>query len=107
VAVDLTTTNTLLAIMAGVSVLVGAGVVAVSIAVVLLCRGVLQAVRRLEHQQLTPAMARVNAILDDVHGVTSAVKAETGRLDRLAEWMVDRLRPTRRASAAKRSTKVM
>ena len=106
-AVDLTTTNTLLAIMAGVSVLVGAAVVAGLMAVVLLCRGVLQAVRRLENQQLTPAMARVNAILDDVHSVTSGVKAETGRLDRLAEWIVERLRATRRAAAANRSTKVM
>jgi hypothetical protein len=106
-AVDLTTTNTLLANMAGVSVLVGAGVVAVVIAVMLLCRGVLQAVRRLENQQLTLAMARVNAILDDVRSVPSAVKAETGRLDRLAEWMVDRLRPARPAAAAKRSIHVM
>ena len=99
-AVDLTTTNTLLAIMAGVSVLLGAVVVAVLVAVMLLCRGVLQAVRRLENQQLTPAMARVNAILEDVHGMTSTVRTETGRLDRLAEWIVERLHPTPRAAAA-------
>lgn len=106
-AVDLTTTNTLLAIMAGVSVLVGAAVVAVVIAVLLLCRGVLQAVRRLENQQLTPLWRASTPVWDDVHNVTSAVKAETGRLDRLAEWVVERLRPTRRAAAATRSTKVM
>ena len=101
-AVDLTTTNTLLAIMAGVSVLLGAVVVAVLVAVMLLCRGALQAVRRLENQQLTPAMARVNAILEDVHGMTSTVRTETGRLDRLAEWIVERLRPIPRAAAANR-----
>lgn len=101
-AVDLTTTNTFLAIMAGVSVLLGAVVVAVLVAVMLLCRGVLQAVRRLENQQLTPEMARVNAILEDVHGMTSTVRTETGRLDRLAEWIVETLRPTPRAAAAHR-----
>jgi uncharacterized membrane protein HdeD (DUF308 family) len=106
-AADLTTTNILLGIMAGVSVLQGLVVVALLLAVVLLCRGVLQTVRRLEQHQLTPALARVNAILDDVQGVTSTVRAEAGRMDRFAEWIVERL-GGRHAAAGERSTnKVM
>jgi hypothetical protein len=45
---------------------------------------------------VAPAAARVNAILDDVKGVTSTVREETGRLDRLLEWIVDAIRPKRR-----------
>jgi hypothetical protein len=103
-ALDLTTTNVLLGIMAAVSVLEGVVVVALLLAGVLLCRGVLQAVHRLEEKQLAPAMTRVNAILEDVQGVTSTVRAEAGRMDRFAEWIVERLSHRRHAAAAGRST---
>jgi hypothetical protein len=104
---DLTTTNILLGIIAGVSVLAGAVVVTLLVNGVLLCRGVLQAVHRLEEQQLTPALTRVNAILDDVHAVTSTVRAETGRMDRIAQWIAERFSHSRHAAAGGRSTGVM
>jgi len=96
---DLTTTNILLGIIAGVGVLEGAVVVTLLVNGVLLCRGVLQAVHRLEEQQLTPALTRVNAILDDVHAVTSTVRAETGRMDRIAQWIAERFSHSRHAAA--------
>jgi hypothetical protein len=100
-AADLTTTNILLGILAGVSVLQGLVVVVLLFAVVLLCRGVLQ---RLKQHQLTPALARVNAILDDVQGVTSTVRAEAGRMDRFAEWIVALLGRRTHTAGGERST---
>ena len=81
--IDLTTTNTLLGIMAVVSLLEAVAVVGVFAGGALMFHRVMQVVRGIEERQVAPAAARVNAILDDVKGVTSTVKNEAERVDRV------------------------
>ena len=78
---NLGTTNLLLGIMAAVSVLEALLVIGLGIAGFLVYRRVMELVNGLETRQVAPAMARVNAILDDVKGVTAKVREETERVD--------------------------
>jgi hypothetical protein len=48
----------------------------------------------LETRQVAPAMARVNAILDDVKDVTSKVREETERVDQAIRTTMDRVDDT-------------
>jgi hypothetical protein len=48
----------------------------------------------LETRQVAPAMARVNAILDDVKDVTAKVKEETERVDQAIHETIDRIDDT-------------
>jgi hypothetical protein len=48
----------------------------------------------LESRQVAPAMARVNAILDDVKGVTTKVKEETERVDEAIHTTIGRIDDT-------------
>jgi hypothetical protein len=48
----------------------------------------------LEQRQIAPAMVRVNAILDDVKGVTEKVKEETERVDYAIRTTIDRVDDT-------------
>ena len=88
-APDLTTTNVLLGVMAAVSLLEAMAVVGVLLGGFLMYRRVVQVVESIEERQLAPAVARVNAILDDVKSVTSTVRQESGRIDRLIDWILD------------------
>ena len=87
-APDLTTTNVLLGIMAAVSVLQVLAVISVFVAGAVIYRHVLHVVDGIEQRLVAPAVGRVNAILDDVKGVTSTVKEEAGRIDRLIDWLL-------------------
>jgi hypothetical protein len=78
---NLGTTNLLLGIMAVVSVLEALLVIGLGIAGFIVYRRVMELVTGLEHRQIAPAMGRVNAILDDLKGVTAKVKEETERVD--------------------------
>lgn len=78
---QLATTNWLLGVMAIVAVLQGLIVVALGVAGLVAIRGVSQAVKRLDAEQVTPALGNVNAILDDVKGVSGTVKDGAGRFD--------------------------
>jgi hypothetical protein len=78
---DLGTTNLMLGIMAAVSVLEAIVAIGVGVAAFMAYRRIMTLVEGLEQRQVAPAMARVNAILDDVKGVTSTVKDETDRVD--------------------------
>lgn len=89
---DLSTTNALLGVMAAVSVLEAVAIVSLCTAGFLLYRRMMRTLGGIEERQVAPAVARVNAILDDVKGVTSTVKAETGHVDRLLRWMIDAFR---------------
>jgi hypothetical protein len=78
---QLGTTNLLLGIMAAVSLLqalllIGAGIVGWT-----LYQRVTALMADLEQRHVVPVMSTVNAILDDVRGVTSTVKEETNRVD--------------------------
>jgi len=78
---ELATTNILLGIMAAVSVLEALLVIGIGLAAIVVYRQVMTIVSGLETQHVAPAMARVNAILDDVHDVTTKVREESERVD--------------------------
>jgi hypothetical protein len=85
------TTNLLLGIMAAVSVLETLVIIAMGIAGFMASRRFRMLVERIETHQLAPAMARVNAILDDVKTVTATVKDETERVDRAIHTTMNRI----------------
>jgi hypothetical protein len=91
---ELATTNLLLGIMAVVSVLEALLLIGVGVGALVVYRRVVTLVGELEIRQVAPAMARVNAILDDVKGVTATVKAETERVDQAIRTTMDRVDDT-------------
>ena len=98
---DLSTTNLLLGIMAGVSVLEALVIIGVGVAgfmaykkVTALVDQTMTLVNGLEARQVAPAMLRVNAILDDVKDVTAKVKQETERVDHAIHSTIDRIDDT-------------
>jgi len=78
---ELGTTNLLLGIMAGVSVLEALVTIGMGVAAFIAYRRVMELINGLEIRQITPLTARVNTILDDVKVVTTKVKEETERVD--------------------------
>src|SRR3954471_12641290 len=98
---ELGTTNLLLGIMAAVSILEGLVIIGAGIAGFMAYRKVMALVTRtmtlaegIEARQVAPAMLRVNAILDDVKGVTAKVKEETERVDAAIRTTMDRVDDT-------------
>jgi len=91
---DLGTTNLLLGIMAAVSVLEALLVIGMGIAGLVLYRRVSALVEGLEQRQVAPAMSRINAILDEVRGVTMKLKEETERVDMAIRSTMDRVDDT-------------
>ncbi len=98
---ELGTTNLLLGIMAAVSVLEALVIIGMGIAGFMAYRKVMALVARgmtlaegVEARQVAPAMLRVNAILDDVRGVTAKVKEETERVDHAIHSTIDRIDDT-------------
>jgi hypothetical protein len=88
---ELATTNLLLGIMAAVSVLEALVIIGGGIVGFLAYRRVMEVVSGLESRQVAPAMARVNAILDDVKAVSAKVKEETDRVDTAIHTTMDRI----------------
>ena len=95
------TTNLLLGIMAAVSVLEALVVIAMGIAGFMVYRRITTLVdsgmmlaQGIEARQVAPAMLRINAILDDVKGVTGKVKEETERVDHSIHSTIDRIDDT-------------
>lgn len=98
---ELGTTNLLLGVMAAVSVLEALVVIGVGIAGFIAYRRVMGLIEQftgiaqgIEARQVAPAMLRVNAILDDVKGVTAKVKEETERVDHAIHSTIDRIDDT-------------
>ncbi len=91
---DLGTTNLLLGIMAVVSVIELLIVIAVGVACYVAYRRVMELVNGLEQRQVAPAMARVNAILDDVKDISAKVKEETARADQAIRTTMGRVDDT-------------
>jgi len=85
---DLGLTNVFLGIMAAVSLLEALAVFGFFLGGFLLYRRVLHVINGIEERHVAPASARVNAILDDVKDVTSTVKDETDRVDRVVRWLI-------------------
>jgi hypothetical protein len=88
------TTNLLLGIMAVVSVLEALVVVGMGVAGWIMYRRVEELVNGLEQRHIVPLRARVDAILDDVKGVTEKVKDETDRVDHAIRATMDRVDDT-------------
>ena len=91
---NLGTTNLLLGIMAAVSVLEALLIIGTGIAVFMVYRRVMELVNGLEQRQVAPAMARVNAILDDLKIVAAKVKEETERVDQAIHHTMGRVDDT-------------
>jgi len=91
---ELATTNVLLGIMAAVSVLEALVIIGIGVAGYMVTKKVMALVNGLEERQVAPAMARVNAILDDVKEVSAKVKAETERVDTAIHSTIDRIDDT-------------
>ncbi len=91
---NLGTTNLLLGIMAAVSVFEALLLIGAGVAGFLVYRRVMDLVANLEQRQVAPAMARVNAILDDVKDVSAKVKAETERVDTAIHTTMGRIDDT-------------
>ena len=91
---ELGTTNLLLGIMAVVSVLEALLVIGMGVAGFMVYRKVMTLVEGLEARQVAPAMARVNAILDDFKDVSAKVKEETVRVDHAIHHTIDRIDDT-------------
>jgi hypothetical protein len=98
---ELGTTNLLLGIMAAVSVLEALVVIGLGIAGFMAYKRIMALVDQgmtlahgVEARQVAPAMMRVNAILDDVKGVTEKVKEETDRVDQAIHSTIDRIDDT-------------
>ena len=106
-APDLTTTNVLLGIMAAVSLLEGLAALGAMLAGLLVYRRVMQVVSSIEERQIAPAAARVNAILDDVKGVTSTIRQRAGRLERVVDWVLDAISRKRRRTDEESASRVM
>lgn len=99
-APDLATTNALLAIMAAVSLLEALALIGLFAGGFFLYRRVVQMVARIEERQIAPVATRVNAILDDVKGVTSVVRQATDGADAGVRWgLAWLLRQLRRRAA--------
>ncbi|MEP7305064.1 MAG: hypothetical protein ABJA98_06065 [Acidobacteriota bacterium] len=91
---NLATTNVLLGIMAAVSLLEALVIVGVGVAAWKVYRRVGELMAGVERRHVEPAMARVNAILDDVKAVSETVKAETERVDHAIHRTIDRVDDT-------------
>jgi len=77
-------------------VIVGGGIAAVLVfrKMMALVDHTLALVNGIEARQVAPVMVRVNAILDDVHDVTTRVKEETARADQAIHSTIDRIDDT-------------
>jgi len=91
---ELGTTNLLLGIMAAASVLEALVIIGMGVAGFMAYRRVMVLVDGIETRQVAPAMARVNAILDDVKTVTATVRDETERVDHAIHTTMDRIDDT-------------
>ena len=98
---SLATTNVMLGVIAAVSALEGILVIGACIASFFAFRRAMELYRRtldvidgIESRQVAPAMARVNAILDDVKSVSATVKGETDRVDHAIHNTIDRVDDT-------------
>jgi hypothetical protein len=91
---ELGTTNLLLGIMAAVSVLEALVIIGMGVAGFMAYRKVMVLVDGIETRQVAPAMARVNAILDDVKTVTVKVMEGTERIDHAMHITMDRIDDT-------------
>jgi pyruvate-formate lyase-activating enzyme len=90
----LDTTNTMLGIMAAVSVLEALLLVAAGVGGFLMYRRTMALVTGLEARQIAPLREKVDEILADVKAVTSRVSQQTERVDHAISGTMDRVDET-------------
>jgi hypothetical protein len=90
-APDLSTTNVMLGIMAAVSILEALALLALIGGGLLFYRRLTQLLAGIEERHVAPVSSRVNAILDDVKGVSATVKGATDLADSSVRWGLTRL----------------
>jgi hypothetical protein len=91
---NLDTTNTLLGIMAAVSVLEALLLIGMGIGGFLIYRKVMRVVCDLETRQIAPLREKVDAILVDVKTVTARVSQQTERVDHAISGTIHRVDET-------------
>jgi hypothetical protein len=91
---ELGTTNLLIGIMAAVSVLEALLIIVMGVAGFRIYRKAMALVEGLEVRQVAPAMARFNAILDDIKEISARAKDETDRVDNAIHTTIDRVDDT-------------
>jgi hypothetical protein len=91
---NLDTTNVLLGIMAGVSVVEALLLIFITISGFRVYRRVTELVGDLETRQIAPMRAKVDAILDDVKIVTARVNQQTERVDHAISGTIHRVDET-------------
>jgi hypothetical protein len=93
---DLSTTNVLLGILAAVSLLEAAAVIALLGGGFLLYRRLARLIAGIEERQIAPVTARVNAILDDVKSISAVAREAAGGADAgvrsALAWLLRRFR---------------
>jgi hypothetical protein len=99
---DLSTTNALLFVMAAVSLLEAVALIGVIGGALLLYRRLVRLIEGVEARRIAPVTDKVNAILDDVKGVTGVVREATCTTDATVRWglawLWRKLRDARRAA---------
>jgi len=93
-AVDLSTTNTFLGIMAVVSVLQALVLIGIGVGAFLMYRRAMQLVNELETRQIAPLREKVDAILVDVKAVTARVSQQSERVNHAISGTMDRVDDT-------------
>ena len=91
---NLDTTNTILLVMAIVSVLEALLLIGLGVGGFLIYRRVMQVVADLEARQIAPLREKVDAILADVKAVTARVSTQTERVDHAISGTIDRVDDT-------------
>ena len=91
---NLGTLNLLVGIIAAANVLEALAIIGIGVAAFVIYKRLSELVTTLEAKHVAPAMVRVNAILDDVNGVTSKVREETERVDQAIHSTMDRIDDT-------------
>lgn len=91
---NLDTTNVLLGIMAGVSVLEALVLIGIGIGGFMMYRRVMRLVEDLEARQIAPIREQVDAILGDVRTVTARVSQQTERVDHAISGTIHRVDET-------------
>jgi len=91
---NLDTTNVLLGIMAGVSVLEALVLIGIGIGGFMIYRRVMQMVEDLETRQIAPLREKADAILTDVKTVTARVSQQSERVDHAISGTIHRVDET-------------
>ena len=88
------TTNTILGIMAAVAVLEALVLIGIAVGGFVMYRRATTLMTDLEARQIAPLREKVDAILDDVRGITARVSQQTERVDHAIAGTMDRVDET-------------